>query len=347
MNVCFLFNTILLKSRRIVKFETLRFCSNSTNASAIDENKVTVGWIGLGAMGAHMAAKFAERSGKCLVWNRTTTTALSHSKQFGSIFCLTLKDFAENSPMVIFSCVPTSNEVRQVVEQVIANLPDTDSLKYWVDCTSGEPTATRMIGERLKKHGIQMLDCPVSGGPQGAESGNVTMMSGGNKHAFNSVKPLTKLISKKQVYVGNLGSGHAVKVMNNILNSTHLIAAAEGLVALCKMGIDPKVALLAINDSSGRSLQTEVRFPATILTRKFNYNFKLGLMDKDVNIANTILDAYYPEAKIMRVTKELSNKSLTIFGFDADYTEYVRFIEKMSGVLIKSPLKSKSYESVK
>ena len=129
------------------------------------------------------------------------------------------------------------------------------------------------------------------------------------------------------------------KTINNCLNSSHLLIASEGLCALKAMGVSPDVALSVINSSSGRSLQTQARLPEKVLTRSFDYGFKLGLMKKDVGIANGLLDSYFPDATLMRETKRLLESACDRLGADADYTECVKELEARSNVRLEPNVK--------
>lgn len=199
---------------------------------------------------------------------------------------------------------------------------------------------TRRIGERVRRANLSMVDAPVSGGPLGAQNGTLAIMVGGERSDFERLKPVLIPLSKTQVHVGGLGAGHAVKAINNVLNATHLLVAAEGLATLARMGIDPEKALKVINASSGRSLQTTTRIPTNVLTRKFDYGFKLGLMHKDVSIAKSMVDEFSPEAMILPRTAQLANDALEKFGYLADYTEMVKVVEDAIGANV-APLKSK------
>jgi 3-hydroxyisobutyrate dehydrogenase len=92
--------------------------------------------------------------------------------------------------------------------------------------------------------------------------------------------------------------------------------------------VDPARALAAINASSGRSLMTEERIPDEVLSRRFQYGFKLGLMLKDVDIANSIMDKFFPEAELMRVSRHLVREAVQMFSRDADYTAVTKLIEQ-------------------
>ena len=133
-----------------------------------------------------------------------------------------------------------------------------------------------------------------------------------------------------------MGAGHATKAVNNALNATHLLAGAEGLIALQRFGIAPERALAAINVASGRSLQTEQRLPQTVLSRSFDYGFKLELMHKDLRIADGLMaNASLPEgggsANYFSRTSALYGAALGALGEGADYTEAVKLLERSAG----------------
>lgn len=161
-----------------------------------------------------------------------------------------------------------------------------------VDCTSGDASETVKIGSLLlSQANIDMVDAPISGGPRGAEAGTVTGMFGGD--SFENVETAMGLASfcGKKSRVGKLGSGHAVKSVNNIMNTAHLMIATEGMLALKRAGVDVERALQCVNESSGRSLQSEVRLPEEVLSRRFGYGFDLQLMQKDVSFARNVINS--------------------------------------------------------
>ena len=302
-------------------------------------DKKTVIFIGLGAMGWGIAGNLAAAAAKgeiaspVLVWNRTLTKAERHSAEFGTRCARTLSEASRAD--IIITCLPTSVEVASIVAELAPKLK-VGSL--WIDCTSGDPNATREIARTLKHVGVTMCDCPVSGGPDGAKTGELTAMVGGD--ANRRAQLVISLFAKKKiVHCGPIGAGHAVKAMNNCLNAAHLIVGGEALIALAKWGVRPEIALAAINASSGRSLQTEVRLPEEVLSRKFDYGFKLGLMLKDVRIAVdgllSISNESDGEDSIFPVVKRLLEKSSIEEGYDADYTRVVRTLELGAGVELR------------
>jgi len=143
---------------------------------------------------------------------------------------------------------------------------------------------------------------------------------------------------RKVVHCGPIGSGYTVKAVNNCLTTTHLIVGGEALTALAKWGVQPEIALNAMNTSSGCSLKTEERLPEEVLSRKFDYGFKLGLMLKDVRTAvDDVLSAEESchEGSILPLVKRLLEKYTDDQGYDADYTRIARTLELRAGTELR------------
>ena len=149
--------------------------------------------------------------------------------------------------------------------------------------------------------------------------------------------PLASQFAGKFVHLGGVGAGHAVKAVNNTLNSLHLAAAGEGLVALKKgYGVDPARALAAINAGSGKSLQTEVRLPKEVLTGDFDYGFAVALMKKDVGIGAALVRRHCAGAVALPSVEETLVGAVDRLGPDFDYTGIVKHIEENNGVDLRS-----------
>ena len=248
--------------------------------------------------------------------------ATRHASVFGSTTAELRGAF---EAQVIFTCLPDSDVVSSVVTSMMDVIKEGTIL---VDCTSGDPKQTRAIASQVSEVGCSVVDAPISGGPDGAKRGALAAMVGGDARDIAKVLPFLSLFCTKIKHVGPVGSGHSVKAINNALNASHLCMAAEGLLSLVRVNISAEDALSAINASSGRSLQTEVRIPTEVLTRKFSYGFKVGLMLKDVRIANSICggsNGYFNR------TEKLLAQAVEEEGFDADYTAVVRTLERGAG----------------
>ena len=291
-----------------------------------------MGFIGLGAMGVHMAkhlqTKICDSKSPLMVWNRTPERAQEHSTKFSTESTSELSAFNECS--IIFLSLPTSNEVKDILDRC-----PLQKGTIVIDTTSGVPSATKVIADSCRANGVTYIDCPVSGGPAGAEAGTLTTMIGGDDITTveEVVIPLvTQSISRKAVYCGPSGSGMAVKSINNIMNTAHVCIAAEGLLALRNFGVEPDIALDVINSSSGRSLATQERVPQEVLTGRYGFGFKLPLMAKDCRIASSLMSEYFPGATLLpEVSNLMETAEATEWGKSGDYTEVVKILEERAG----------------
>ena len=288
-----------------------------------------IAWIGLGAMGrpmaGHLAAAFDTR-----VHNRTRAVAERHAAEHGS-HAVDLSDTADAD--VIFTCLPTTAEVVAVAQELSGRLR---AGTVWVDCTSGEPAASRELAARLEQDdGVTYLDAPVSGGTDGAAAGTLTVMVGGDADALDRVRPALETFAGRIVHVGPTGAGHAVKAVNNTLLAINLWAAGEGLAALVRQGVAAGTALEVINGSSGRSFPTERLIPERVVTRDWPVTFTLGLLDKDVGIAQKLLDDSDVPAPALRLAGELMAIARREIGAHADHAEALKLIERWAGAEIR------------
>ncbi len=290
--------------------------------------KSKVAFLGLGAMGYPMACNLQKAGYPTLVWNRSADKARRHGSECGTT---AVEPEAAAAADVIFSCLPTSAEVAGLVARM---RPQLRAGSVWVDCTSGDPEASRQIAAELAKAGVEFLDAPVSGGTDGAAAGTLTIMVGGSKEAYAKVKPYLEAMGKKIIHVGPVGSGHALKAINNTLFAVNLWAAGEGLAALVKQGVDPRVALEVINASTGRSNATENVIPERVVTRAWPHTFKLGLLTKDVGIGMKVLDGSDLPAPLLRLTYEVYQTAKREIGPDADHAEALKLIERWAGTEI-------------
>lgn len=238
-------------------------------------------FIGLGAMGWHMASHLPKTGLEVLVWNRNFDKAVLHADSFGTqaaaIEEVVQADF-------IFSCLPTSADVEQLIA---AHPPKAGSI--WIDCTSGVPESAQRLSQQLKAFGSIYLDAPVSGQTIGAERGTLTVMIGGDAAAFEQAKPVIDAFSGLIEHVGESGAGFAVKAVNNTLMAAHLWALAEGLTLLKSKQVDLASALNCINHSSGKSSMSENIMAQRVLNRRFDKTFALDLLQKDIGIAVSLI----------------------------------------------------------
>ena len=289
-----------------------------------------IAYLGLGAMGAPMAATLAA-AGPVRVWNRTGSVARDHAAAHGSVAVAELLDLADAD--VICTCLPTDVEVAAIAT-VLG--PVLAAGTVWLDHTSGAPAGARDVAAQLAAHGVTYLDAPVSGGTDGAARGALTVMVGGDAEALASVRAVLDIVGDRTVHVGDVGAGMAVKAVNNALLATALWAASEGLSALAAQGVDPVAALEVISTSSGRSFATERLIPERVLPGTFPRTFALALLAKDVSLARGVLDDVELAAPLLHLVDQLTAAASSELGPDADHAELVRIVERAAGVELRA-----------
>jgi 3-hydroxyisobutyrate dehydrogenase len=292
--------------------------------------KTKVGFIGLGAIGRPMA-KHIVKNFDGMVWNRTAERATAFVAEFGGKAAASPTEVIQWAEVVI-TCLPTSKEVRAVVEREENRWRKGQIL---IDCTSGDPASARATAEWLKRRGVGFVDAPVSGGTSGAEAGKLTVMVGGEPEWFQCARPYIEAFGSRIVHVGPVGAGHAVKAVNQVLLAINIQAAGEGLAALAKLGVAAKTALEVINGSSGRSNVTENLIPQRVVTRAWPRTFRLALLDKDVGIALELLEQTGVPADATAAARRFTQQSRKALGEEADHVEAIKEIERSAGVEIR------------
>ncbi|MBI4421253.1 MAG: NAD(P)-dependent oxidoreductase [Gemmatimonadetes bacterium] len=289
-----------------------------------------VGFIGLGAIGWPMAKHIVQKFDG-MVWNRTGERARQFWQQFGGKVAGSPRDLIRWADVVI-TCLPTSREVREVVEHEEDRWREGQIL---IDCTSGDPASARATAAWLDQRGAGFVDAPVSGGTAGAEAGKLTVMVGGKPEWVEKAKPYLGAFGSRIVHVGPTGAGHAVKAVNQVLLAVNIQAAGEGLAALAKLGVPATAALEVINGSSGRSNVTENLIPQRVVTRAWPRTFRLALLDKDVGIALELLQQTNVPSGATRESKRFIESARKVLGEEADHVEAIKEIERAAGVEIR------------
>ena len=251
----------------------------------VEASKPIVGVVGLGSMGLGMAGTLAAKGFRVKGFDLAAQRR-SLAEKAGVEPVESLADAFRNAAFLVFS-LPTARDVEGVVDQH-ADLLGGDNLGrvIIVDTSTSEPDVSRALAARLDGLGHGFLDAPVSGGPAGAASGNLTMMIGGSEADVALARPVIEALSSKALHVGPSGAGNVAKLVNNLLAAAHMITTSEGLKLALAAGISAEAALRVLNAASGRSAISEVHFPTWVMSERFDSGFSMGLMRKDVRLAS-------------------------------------------------------------
>lgn len=242
---------------------------------------IKIGFIGLGIMGAPMAARLA--AGGHTLFVHTRSTVREEVRAAGATVCASAREVARQAE-VIFTMLPDTPDVEQVLfgaEGVAAGL---SAGKTVVDMSSIAPIATQDFAARIEALGCDWLDAPVSGGEVGAKAGTLTIMVGGQPAVFERIKPLFELMGRNITLVGGASAGQTCKVANQIIVALNIAAVGEALVFASKAGADPAKVREALMGGFAASRILEVH-GERMIKRTFAPGFRIALHQKDLNLA--------------------------------------------------------------
>ena len=238
----------------------------------------TYGFVGLGNMGAPMAANVVRSGFELLVYDKAGTQARAPE---GAICTESLAALAQCQ--TLFLSVPDGKVSRRIAEDVLA-LPE-NRIKTLIDLSTIGPVAAQEIDALLKPSGIRYIDCPVSGGVAGARAGTITIIWAGPADLLEQHRSVLESFSGNIFHVGEqAGQGQAMKLLNNFLSATALVATSEAFAYGLSQGLELKTMIDVVNVSTGRNTASADKFPNRILSGTYNAGFYSALMRKDVDL---------------------------------------------------------------
>ena len=240
-----------------------------------------IGFIGLGIMGAPMAGHLVTAGHTLFVNTRGKVPAAL--TEAGATVCATGKEVAQKADIVIVM-VPDTPDVEAVLFSENGVAAGLSKGKTVVDMSCISPIETKQFAKKINELGCDYLDAPVSGGEVGAKAASLTIMVGGPEAAFKLVKPLFELMGKNITLVGGNGDGQTTKVANQIIVALNIAAVGEALVFASKAGADPAKVRQALMGGFASSRILEVH-GERMIKRTFNPGFRIGLHQKDLNLA--------------------------------------------------------------
>tara|TARA_B100000768_G_scaffold75173_1_gene71873 strand:- start:632 stop:1501 length:870 start_codon:yes stop_codon:yes gene_type:complete len=240
------------------------------------------GFIGLGVMGYPMAGHLSSNGFDVCVFNRTQEKCIKWNDEFSGALCSSPSDIASQSD-VIMICVGKDEDVRDVICGDSGILKSLNPGTIIIDHTTTSATLAKEMNQILQGKGSHFLDAPISGGQAGAEAGQLSVMIGGDKKSFETVKSTIDAYSKFSKYMGDSGSGQLTKMVNQICIGGLLQALAEGMNFSEKAGLKTEDVMEVITKGAAQSWYMENRW-STMLKDEYDHGFAVDWMRKDLDI---------------------------------------------------------------
>ncbi len=288
-----------------------------------------IGFVGLGTMGAAMAANLRRAGFEVTVWNRTPGRA-DQLVELGAREAATPAAVAAASDVVV-CCVSDTPDVEAVLfgdDGVAAGMVRGGLV---IDCSTISPSATAAFARRLADQGIQLVDAPVSGGSEGARNATLTIFVGGEPEAIERARPVLEALGKTITPFGPPGSGQAVKAVNQVMIAGVYLAVAEGIVLAMRAGLDPEAVAAALGGGVAGSWILANR-SGKMINNDYPLGFRTSLHLKDLGIALEMARHLGVVLPVTALAAQLEAGLVAQGRGDEDMSNLARSIRALSGL---------------
>ncbi len=286
------------------------------------EKIINIGFVGLGAMGRPMAGHIARAGLALTVFDVDSAAAQRVAADATVRIARGPADF--DGTDILVTMLPTGAIVRDVLVGPRGIAQELPKGALVIDMSSSEPEGTRELGTILAGLGHFLVDAPVSGGVPRATDATLTIMIGGEAGAIGRARPVLELLGKRLFEVGALGSGHAMKALNNYVSAAAFEATSEALLIGKRFGIDPTQLIDILNVSTGRTFHSELSMKDHVIAGRHAAGFLLALAAKDVRIAAGLAAALKMQTPMLQLCAQQMSAASDQLGPKADVTEAIK-----------------------
>ena len=255
------------------------------------------GFIGLGAMGAPMARNLHQAGLLHGVWNRTRARADELADELGCLSADSITTLASECECLVL-CVSADQDVIEIVERIAPAMAKDGIV---IDCSTVSADTAKRAADILDAEGLHFLDCPVSGGTEGAQKGTLAIMCGGEPAVFQRARPVLDAMGKRIVLMGPAGSGQATKAVNQIMVAGVNQAVAEGMAFAQAHGLDLGKIIDVVGGGAAGSWMLTNRGP-NMQRGEFPLGFKVQLHEKDLEICKAMAEKFDVQLPIVEMT---------------------------------------------
>jgi 3-hydroxyisobutyrate dehydrogenase len=293
------------------------------------EPKRRVAFLGLGTMGAAMAANLARASFHVTAWNRTPGRAPELAR-LGVEIAANPAEAAADAEIVVI-CVSNTPDVEAVLFGQDGVVGGARAGTLIVDCSTIAPSGSWDFAARLKEHGLSMVDAPVSGGSEGAKSATLTIFVGGEATDFEHARPVLEAVGRTITHVGPIGAGQAVKAVNQVILAGTYLGVAEGIVLAIKAGLDVEQVVEALGGGAAQSWVLANR-SGRMIDNDYPLGFKVALHRKDLGIALELANQLGAVLPVSALAAQLESGLVADGHADDDMSALARSIRGLSGL---------------
>ena len=297
-------------------------------------NKLRIGFIGLGALGEGLCNNLVNAGYPVVVNDLNKDLAkglLAGGAQWSDDVAGTCRDAD-----VVITVLPSPAVSRKVVEGAGGVFDNLKSGGTWIEMSTTDMEDLLRLADVAKSKGITVLECPVTGGVHLANSGEITVLVGGEQSTFDRVQDILGTMGGEIIYMGKMGNASVVKVVTNMLAFIHLIAAGEAMMLPAKYGVDPDATYRAIRASSGNSFVHETE-SKLVLSGSYNVKFTMDLACKDLGLVNGIAEKIGVPLELGSMAQQIFRRARGLYGSQAQSPEVVRMIEAACGLELRAP----------
>jgi 3-hydroxyisobutyrate dehydrogenase len=288
-----------------------------------------IGFLGLGTMGAAMAANLARNGFAVTAWNRTDRR-IPELDELGVTRAATPAAVARATDSLVV-CVSDTPDVEAVLFGADGVAEGAREGQLVVDCSTISPSATRDFGGRLGRQGVVLVDAPVSGGSEGAQKATLTIFCGGDGAAVERARPILTAMGRTITHVGPSGSGQAVKAVNQVILAGTYLGVAEGIVLALKAGLDVGQVVEALGGGAAQSWVLANR-SGRMIENDYPLGFKVALHRKDLGIALDLAREMGAELPVAELAADFETDLVADGHADDDMSALARVIRARSGL---------------
>jgi 3-hydroxyisobutyrate dehydrogenase len=288
-----------------------------------------IGFLGLGTMGAAMAANLARAGFEVTAWNRSPGRA-PELDDLGVSRADTPADVARAVDAVVV-CVSDTPDVESVLFGPGGLAKGAPAGLLVIDCSTISPSATREFATRLGERRVALVDAPVSGGSEGAQKATLTIFCGGEAADVERARPILEAMGKTITHVGPSGAGQAVKAVNQVILAGTYLGVAEGIVLASKSGLDVRQVVEALGGGAAQSWVLANR-SERMRVNDYPLGFKVALHRKDLGIALGMAQEMGAELPVAEMAAEFETELISRDHADDDMSALARVIRERSGL---------------